>query len=189
MSNSKKTNLETGSNATILTFKGITPEIDESVFLCSGVKIIGDVKIGKDSSVWYNTVIRGDVNYIRIGERTNIQDLSMLHVTHDKYPLNIGNDVTIGHSTKIHGATLYDCCLIGIGACLLDGCVINSNSFVAAGALVTEGFVIPEGTLVAGIPAKIIRDLTSQERERIAITSKNYLKYVNEYKEQLKRGL
>jgi carbonic anhydrase/acetyltransferase-like protein (isoleucine patch superfamily) len=130
------------------------PRIGENVFLASGVKIIGNVEIGSNSSVWYNTVIRGDVHYIKIGERTNIQDCSMLHVTTGKYPLNIGNKVTIGHSVSLHGCTLNDLCLIGIGAVILDGAVIESNSIVAAGALVKQNFVVPAGKLVAGVPAK-----------------------------------
>jgi gamma-carbonic anhydrase len=174
--------IETGNNGSIITFKGITPRIHSSVFICEGVKIIGDVEIGKDSSIWYNSVIRGDVNSIRIGERTNIQDLSMLHVTHDYFPLNIGNDITIGHSVSIHGCTIHDKCLIGIGAKLLDGCIINSHSLIGAGALVKEKFVVPEGTLVAGVPAKVIRDLTQDEIENMEESAKNYLNYVIAYR-------
>lgn len=135
-------------------YQNYYPRISENVFLASGVKIIGNVEIGSNSSVWYNTVIRGDVHYIKIGERTNIQDCSMLHVTNGKYPLNIGNKVTIGHSVSLHGCTLNDLCLIGIGAVILDGAVIESNSIVAAGALVKQNFVVPAGKLVAGVPAK-----------------------------------
>jgi gamma-carbonic anhydrase len=166
----------------ILPYNGIYPKINDSVFICEGVQIIGDVEIGKDSSVWFNTVIRGDVNYIRIGERTNIQDVSMLHVTYKKYPLIIGNDVTIGHSVTLHGCTLKDLVLIGMGAILLDNCVINSNSFIAAGTLVKENFVVPEGVLVAGVPGKIMRDLTQDEIAKIKRSSSNYLMYVNNYR-------
>lgn len=179
--------LETGNNASIITYKGITPKIHPSVFLCEGVRIIGDVEIGKDSSVWYNTVIRGDVHYIKIGERTNIQDQSMLHVTNGLFPLNIGNGVLVGHSVTLHGATLLDSCLIGIGAIVLDGAVINSNSIVAAGALVKEGFVVPEGVLVAGVPAKIIRDLKMEEIEKIKMMVDRYVGYVAEYRAQLEK--
>lgn len=177
--------LETGNNGSIITFKGITPKIHPSVFICEGVKIIGDVEIGADSSVWYNTVIRGDVHYIRIGERTNIQDLCMLHVTNGRFPLNIGNEITIGHSVTIHGATINDKCLIGIGAMVLDGAIVNSNSFIAAGALVKEGFVVPEGVLVAGVPGRIIRELKPEEIERINHSAVNYCKYTDEYRNQL----
>jgi gamma-carbonic anhydrase len=166
----------------ILTYNGIKPKIDESVFICEGSQIIGDVEIGKNSSVWFNTVIRGDVNYIRIGERTNVQDLSMLHVTYKKYPLIIGNDVTIGHSVTLHGCTIKDLVLIGMGAILLDNCVVNSNSFIAAGTLVKEKFIVPEGVLVAGVPGKIIRDLTLKEIEKIGRSSRNYLMYVETYR-------
>jgi gamma-carbonic anhydrase len=166
----------------ILPYNGIEPKIDESVFICEGAQIIGDVGIGKDSSVWFNTVIRGDVNFIRIGERTNIQDVSMLHVTYKKYPLIIGNDVTIGHGVLVHGCTVKDLVILGMGSILLDNCVINSNSFIAAGTLVKEKFVVPEGVLVAGVPGKIVRDLTLKEIEKIGRSSRNYLMYVETYR-------
>ncbi|MCX7735947.1 MAG: gamma carbonic anhydrase family protein [Candidatus Kapabacteria bacterium] len=178
--------LETGNNGKIITYKGITPKIHESVFLCDGVKIIGDVEIGKDSSVWYNCVIRGDVNYIRIGERTNIQDLSMFHVQNGTHPLIIGNDVSIAHSVTLHGCILNDKCLVGIGAIILNGAMVSSNSIVAAGALVKENFNVPSGVLVAGVPAKIIRDLKPEEIEMIERTAKNYVHYVEEYRNQIK---
>ncbi len=177
--------LETGCGGDIITFKGITPKIHPSVFLCEGVKIIGDVEIGKHSSVWYNTVIRGDVNYIRIGKRTNIQDLSMLHVTIKKHPLMVGNDVTIAHSVTLHGCTVKDNSLVGIGAICLDGSVIESNSIVAAGALVREGFVVPEGTLVAGVPAKVIKELKPEEIDELNNIAKRYIGYVDDYHSHL----
>ena len=177
---------ETGNNASIITFNGITPKIHPSVFLCEGVKIIGDVEIGEDSSVWYNTVIRGDVNYIRIGCRTNIQDLSMLHVTNDIYPLIIGNDVLVAHSVTLHGATIHDRCMIGMGALVLDGSEIQSNSIVAAGAVIKEGFIVPEGTLAAGVPAKIIKELNEEELGRISFGVENYLRYVRLYRNDFK---
>lgn len=139
------------------------PKIHSSVFLAEGVKIIGDVVIDEDSSVWYNSVIRGDVNYIRIGKMTNIQDLCMLHVTNQTYPLNIGNKITVGHSVTLHGCTIKDLSLIGMGAVILDGAIIEENSMVAAGAVITPKFVVPSGKLVAGVPGKIIRDLTEEE--------------------------
>ena len=153
------------------------PEVDSSVFLAAGVKLVGEVTIGKQSSVWYNTVIRGDVNYVTIGERTNVQDLSMLHVTNKKFPLIIGNDVTIGHSVTLHGCVLKDKCFIGMGAIILDGAVVESDSMVAAGAVVKEGFVVPAGKLVAGVPAKIIRDLRKDEIENISASAVRYQKY------------
>lgn len=177
--------LETGNNASIITYKGITPKIDESVFLCEGVRIIGDVEIGKDSSVWYNSVIRGDVHYIKIGERTNIQDMSMLHVTNGRYPLNIGSDVGIAHSVTLHGCTIKDKCLIGMGALVLDNATVEETALVAAGAVIKEGFTVPAGTLAAGVPAKIIRDLRPDEIERVTTTAANYVGYVKDYRSQL----
>lgn len=153
------------------------PELDESVFVASGAKIIGDVKIGKKSSVWYNTVIRGDVHYIKIGSMTNIQDNSMLHVTNGKFPLNIGNKVTIGHSVTLHGCTLNDLCLIGMGAIILDGAIVESNSMVAAGTVVKPGFVVPSGKLVGGVPGRVIRNLTPEEIEDFEASAIRYAEY------------
>ena len=153
------------------------PKIDDTVFLASGTKIIGDVEIGKNSSVWYNTVIRGDVHYIRIGEQTNIQDCSMLHVTNGKFPLNIGSMVTIGHSAVLHGCTIEDLTLIGMNATVLDGAVISEKSMVAAGAVVRPHFVVPSGKLAAGVPAKIVRDLTDDEMQEFEKSANRYLEY------------
>lgn len=158
-------------------YENLFPKIHPSVFLASGVKIIGDVEIGADSSIWYNVVIRGDVHYVKIGKMTNIQDLSMLHVTNGRYPLNIGNKVTVGHSVKLHGCTLKDICLIGIGAIVLDGAVVEENSMVAAGAVVKPNFIVPSGKLVAGIPARVVRDLTSEEIEDLTKSALRYKKY------------
>ncbi len=169
---------------TIESYNGIEPNIHESVFLRDGARIIGDVVLEKDVNVWYNTVIRGDVNYIRVGERTNIQDNSMLHVTWQKYPLIVGADVTVGHNVVLHGCTVKHSVLIGMGAILLDNCVVNSNSLVAAGTLIKEGFEVPEGVLVAGVPGKIVRDLRSEEIEKIAQSARNYLFYVENYRKE-----
>lgn len=158
-------------------YMDLYPVIDSTVFLASGVKIVGDVKIGENSSVWYNTVIRGDVHYVKIGAMTNIQDCSMLHVTNGKYPLNIGNKVTIGHSVKLHGCTLEDLCLVGIGSIVLDGAVIESNSMVAAGAVVRPNFIVPSGKLAAGVPARIVRDLTPEEINDFENSALRYSKY------------
>jgi len=170
----------------IFPYEGMIPEIDDTVFLASGVKIIGDVKIGSYGSVWYNTVIRGDVNFIRIGEMTNIQDCSMLHVTNAVYPLNIGNKVTIGHSVTLHGCTINDLTLIGMGAIVLDGAVVESNSMVAAGTVVRPGFVVPSGKLVAGVPGKIIRDLSDKELKEFELSAQRYLKYMEITRKSLK---
>ena len=167
----------------ILPYQNKYPKIHESVLVAEGAHIIGDVEIGKDSSIWFNTVVRGDVNYIRIGERTNIQDLTMVHVTYKKFPAFIGNDISIGHSAVIHGCRIEDFSLIGIGAKILDDAHVKSFSLVAAGSVVKEKFVVPEGVLVAGVPAKIVRDLKPEEIERIKQNAKNYLFYCQQYKE------
>lgn len=172
----------------IVPYQNISPKIHESVLIAEGAHIIGDVEINKDSSIWFNTVVRGDVNYIRIGERTNIQDLTMIHVTYKKFPTFIGNDVSIGHSAVIHGCKIDDFVLIGIGAKILDEANICSFSLVAAGSVVKEKFEVPSGTLAAGVPAKIIRDLRPEEIERIKQNAKNYLFYCQQYKE-INKGL
>jgi carbonic anhydrase/acetyltransferase-like protein (isoleucine patch superfamily) len=158
-------------------YMDLFPTLDKSVFLASGVKIVGDVTIGSNSSVWYNCVIRGDVHYVKIGDMTNIQDCSMLHVTNGKYPLNIGSKVTIGHSVKLHGCTLQDLCLVGIGSIVLDGAVVEEKSMVAAGAVVKPNFRVPSGKLVAGIPAKVVRSLTNSEMDEFEKSAERYCKY------------
>lgn len=166
----------------MLKYKDKYPEIDSSVFIADTAVVIGDVVLSKCSSVWFNAVIRGDVNYIRIGERTNVQDGSTLHVTHMKYPLNIGTDVTIGHNAVVHGCTVKDIVLIGMGAILLDNSIVNSNSIIGAASLIKENFIVPEGVLAAGVPAKIIRDLTEAEIKKIKKSAMNYVEYAKEYK-------
>lgn len=178
--------LEDGNSAKLYKYKELTPIIHESVFLCDGVKIIGDVEIGENCSVWFNSVIRGDVHYIKIGKNTNIQDMCMFHVTNNKYALNIGENVSIAHSVMLHGCTIKDNVLVGIGAKVLDNATVNSNSLVAAGSLVKEQFVVPEGVLVAGVPAKIIRDLKDNEVEMIRKTPLNYINYANEFRKSIK---
>ncbi len=169
----------------IKNFLDKTPKIDKSVFIAEGAVVIGDVVIGADSGIWFNSVIRADVNYIRIGERTNIQDNSVLHVTTDKYPLVVGNDVTVGHRVVLHGCTIEDRTLIGIGAIILDGAIIEKESIVAAGTLVPPGFRVPSGKLVMGIPAKIKREITSQERKKIITSSQNYIKNARNYRKDV----
>ena len=166
----------------IITFNGRTPKLHESVFVANGAKIIGDVKIEERSSIWFNTVIRGDINFIRIGSCTNIQDNSVLHVTSKTAPLIIGSNVTVGHSVILHGCTIDNCCLIGMGAIVLDGAHIHQNSMVAAGAIVLEGFDVPEGMLVAGVPANIKRALTEEEKQIISQSAENYVGYVQAYR-------
>jgi len=164
------------------------PNVAANVFLASGVKIIGDVKIGEGSSIWYNSVIRGDVNYIRIGELTNIQDNSVLHVT-GKNPLTIGNKVTVGHSAILHGCIIMDLTLIGIGGIILDAAVVEVKSMVAAGSVVKPGFVVPSGKLVAGVPAKVIRDLTDDEMIEFENSAIRYKKYAEESFNSINRNL
>jgi carbonic anhydrase/acetyltransferase-like protein (isoleucine patch superfamily) len=153
------------------------PDIHSSVFLASGVKIIGKVKIAENSSVWYNTVIRGDVHYIKIGSNSNIQDCSMLHVTNGKFPINIGNNVTVGHSVTLHGCTLQNLCLVGMGAVILDGAIIEEKAMIAAGAVITPGYIAPSGKLIGGVPGKIIRNLTDIELEEFEKSALRYKKY------------
>lgn len=175
MEPSRLQRLESGQK--LFPYQDSFPKIESSVFLASGVKIIGNVEIGKSSSVWYNSVIRGDVHYIKIGARTNIQDCSMLHVTNGKFPLNIGSEVTIGHSVTLHGCILHDLCLIGMGAIILDGAIVEKYSIVAAGSVVKQNFVVPSGKLVAGVPAKIIRDLTETEINDFEKSAERYVNY------------
>jgi carbonic anhydrase/acetyltransferase-like protein (isoleucine patch superfamily) len=171
----------------IRSFQGIQPQIDPTVFIAETAVIIGDVTIGAQSSVWYNVVVRGDVNFIRIGCRTNIQDLSMLHVTHKKHaedpgaPLTIGDDVTIGHSVTLHGCTIGNGVLIGMQAIVMDNVVVGEGALVGARALVTEGTVIQPGTLWVGAPARYKRDLNNEEITRLQKSSQNYVQYSLEY--------
>src|SRR3970040_730164 len=144
-------------------FRSIHPTVHASAFVDISAQVIGDVHIGPESSVWMNVVVRGDVNSIRIGARTNLQDLTLLHVMRNTHPTIIGDDVTVGHSAVVHGCTIEDRCLIGMGAILLNGCRIGSGSIVAAGAVVPEGMVVPEGSMVMGVPGKVRRSLTPEE--------------------------
>lgn len=162
-------------------FGGIRPVLGEGVFIVESAQIIGDVRIGRDSSIWFNAVVRGDVNYIRIGERTNIQDGGLLHVRHGTSPLLIGSDVTLGHGVIAHGCTIRDHCLIGMGAIILDNAEINSYTLVAAGAVVRNNTIVPEGVLMAGVPAKVIRDLTTSERTMIEESAVHYVGYAKLY--------
>ena len=167
------------SNVTILPYKEARPSIDSTVFLADGVRIVGDVSIGSESSIWYNTVIRGDVEYVRIGSRTNIQDLSMLHTTK---PLNIGDEVTVGHKVMLHGCTIESRTLIGMGAIILDGAVVEENAMVAAGAVIPPGMRVPSGTLVAGVPAKPLRELTEEEIAEFVASADRYIRYAREHR-------
>ncbi|MBI5643169.1 MAG: gamma carbonic anhydrase family protein [Deltaproteobacteria bacterium] len=165
----------------IMSYKGIWPKLHDTVFVEESARIIGDVEIGEKSSIWFNAVVRGDVHYIRIGARTNVQDNSTLHVTKDIFPLIIGNDITIGHNVILHGCTVKDRCLIGMGAIVLDNAEIGEDSIIGAGALVKEGMKVPPGSLVVGVPGKIVREIRPDEKDRILKSANNYIEYAKNY--------
>ena len=165
----------------IRTFQGITPTIPKSCFIEETGVVIGDVVMGEQCSVWFHAVIRGDVNYFRIGHRTNVQDLCMLHVTHDTAPLVIGDDVTIGHHVVLHGCTVKDRVLIGMGAIIMDGVVIGEDSVIGAGALITERTILPPKSLVLGSPARVTRPVTEEELAWIRESAQNYIRYAGQY--------
>lgn len=165
----------------IRTYKGIKPEISATAFIEASAHIIGDVHIGEHSSVWFNCVIRGDVHHIRIGHSTNIQDGTIIHVTSGQFPTILGNYVTVGHGAVLHGCTVRDRSLIGIGSIVLDDVTIGEESFIAAGSLVTPGTAIPPRSLVMGSPAKVRREVTEQELARIDMHWRNYIEYKNNY--------
>jgi len=158
-------------------YRSVYPTVHPSAFVDASAQVIGDVHLGPESSVWMNVVVRGDVHYVRIGARTNIQDLTLVHVMRDTNPAVIGDDVTVGHSAVVHGCVIEDRCLIGMGAILLNGCRIGTGSIVAAGALVTEGFVVPPGSMVMGLPATVRRPLTPEEDASIQWYADNYVRY------------
>lgn len=168
--------------ARILPFEGKQPRIADTVFLCPGSVILGDVEIEEYSSVWFNAVIRGDVHRIRIGARTNVQDLSMLHVTNNTAELVIGNEVTIGHAAILHGCTIHDRVLIGMGAKVLDHCIVGSNTIIAAGAVLPERAIAPSGVLMAGVPAKVVRKLQEHEYSRFEESAQAYVSYAERYR-------
>lgn len=170
--------------AIIRTLLDKTPVIGEGTFLAETATVIGDVKMGKNCSIWYNAVIRGDVHFITLGNQVNVQDHAMLHCTYEKYPLIIGNNVSIGHNAIVHGCTIKDNVLIGMGSIVMDDCVVESNSIVGAGSVVTQGTHIKSGEVWGGIPARKIKDISAEllegEVNRIA---NNYVKYSSWYKD------
>ena len=169
----------------IRTYKGIRPQIASNAFIETSAQVIGDVQIGEHSSVWFNCVIRGDVHYIRVGHSTNIQDGTVIHVTNGRFPTEIGNHVTIGHGVMVHGCTIKDRSLVGIGSIILDNAIIGEESFIAAGSLVTPGTVIPPRSMVMGSPAKVRREVTESEIELINRHWQNYIEYKNNYMAEL----
>jgi carbonic anhydrase/acetyltransferase-like protein (isoleucine patch superfamily) len=168
-------------------FLGLSPTISNGVFVHAKATVIGDVTIGENSSIWPNTVVRGDVNNIRIGHGTNVQDLSMLHVSHQSSwdpegaPLLIGNYVTIGHQVLLHGCTIQDECLIGMGSIVMDKVVVQKHVLLAAGSLVPEGKVLESGYLYVGRPAKRVRKLTDKEIEHFMYSANHYIKLKSQY--------
>ncbi len=165
----------------IRAWKEIRPKVGARAWVDVSAQVIGDVELGEDASVWMNTVIRGDVNRIRVGARTNVQDNSVLHVT-SKHPTVLAEDVTVGHSVNLHGCTIERLCLIGIGAIVLNGAVVGEESIVAAGALVPEGMQVPPRSLVMGAPAKVRREVTEEERAGLRRYAENYVRYKEEYR-------
>lgn len=176
----------------LLNFKGKSPKIAPNVFIAEGAKIIGEVEIGEDSSVWFNCVLRGDENFIKIGKRTNIQDLTTLHIWHrlfdDKeamidsgYPVIIGDDVTIGHHCIIHACQIHSRCLIGMHACVMDDAEIGEDSIVGAGSVVTKGKKFPPRSLILGNPAKFVRELKDEEIALILQSAQNYVRFKNDF--------
>jgi carbonic anhydrase/acetyltransferase-like protein (isoleucine patch superfamily) len=165
----------------IITHEGIAPRIHASAFVAEGAHIIGNVELGENASVWFNSVLRGDINSIHIGDRTNIQDGSILHVT-SELAVHVGNDVTVGHRAIVHGCRVEDGSLIGMGSVILDRARIGKQALVAAGAVVLEGFVVPDGMLAAGVPAKILRPLTEKEKLSLLESAEHYVKYAQSFR-------
>jgi gamma-carbonic anhydrase len=165
----------------IRAFKSVTPAVDPSAYVDHSAQVIGDVVIGAESSVWMNVVIRGDVNYVRIGRRTNVQDLTMIHVMRETHATVIGDEVTIGHSAVLHGTTIEDRVLVGMAAVLLNGVHVGHDTVIAAGTLLTEGMRIPPRSLVMGRPGKVKRPLTDEEVAEIRWYADNYVRYRLDY--------
>ena len=170
--------------ALIKSVRGKHPQIPEDCYVAENATIVGDVSLGKECSIWFNAVIRGDVHYIKIGNKVNIQDGVVIHATYQKSPTTIGNNVSIGHNAMIHGCAIHDNVLIGMGAIVMDDCVIESNSIIAAGAVVTKNTRVESGCVYAGVPAKKVKTL-SQEQTKVLIEgiADNYLKYSEWFKE------
>jgi len=168
-------------NAVIYPFQNVTPTFPSTVFIEPSAQVIGDVVIGAYSSIWFGAVVRGDVHFIRIGARTNIQDLSVLHVTRNTHPLIVGDEVTVGHHVTLHGCTVQNRVLIGMGAIVLDGALIEEGCVIGAGALVTEGMKVPSGSLVVGVPGKVKRSLTQEESRFLEKSAQNYVDLARVY--------
>ena len=169
--------------ALIKELNGTEPKWGENCYFSENATIIGEVTMGDDCSVWFNAVIRGDVNYIKMGNKVNVQDGAVIHATYQTAPTNIGNNVSIGHNALVHGCTIHDNVLIGMGSIVMDNCVIESNSIIAAGAILTEGTHVESGSIYAGIPAKKIKEVSHELLDgQINRIADNYLKYSSWYK-------
>jgi carbonic anhydrase/acetyltransferase-like protein (isoleucine patch superfamily) len=162
-------------------YRGRLPKVHPTAYVDQSAQVIGDVEIGADSSVWMNTVVRGDVNIIRIGARSNVQDGTIVHVMHDTHPTRIGDDVTIGHAAIVHGCTIGNRVLIGMGATLLNGATVGEDAIVAAGTLLVEGMIVPPRSLVMGSPGKVRRTLTDAEVAEILEYASRYVRYKKDY--------
>lgn len=171
--------------ALVKSIKGKSPSWGKNCFLAENATLVGDVVMGKDCSVWFNAVLRGDVHYIKMGDQVNIQDGAIVHGTYQKHPTNIGNKVSIGHNALVHGCTIHDQVLVGMGATVMDNCVIHSNSIIAAGAVVLENTVVASGCIYAGVPAKKVKELNEEQTARlIEGISNNYVKYASWLEEE-----
>ena len=163
---------------------GKSPQLPEDCYIAENATIVGDVQAGSQCSIWFNAVIRGDVHYIKMGDKVNVQDGAVIHCTYQKHPTNIGNNVSIGHNAIVHGCTIKDNVLIGMGSIVMDNCVVESNSIIAAGAVVTQNTIVESGSIYAGVPAKKVKDISEElingEINRIA---NNYVKYSSWFKE------
>lgn len=168
----------------LFTYNGITPTIHPNTFIAQTAAIIGDTHIGEDSGVWYSCVVRGDVNEIRIGRRTNIQDLTMIHCAELGQGCYLGDDITVGHSAVLHACNIEDNAFVGIQACVMDDCIVEKGAMVAAGALVTPGKIIKAGEVWAGSPAKKLRDINEKDLEFFAINRERYQRLAQQYKQE-----
>ena len=169
----------------IKTIKGKTPQFGTDCFIADNATIVGDVVMGNECSIWFNAVIRGDVHYIKMGNKVNVQDGAIIHCTYQKSPTVIGNNVSIAHNAIVHGCTVHDNVLIGMGSIIMDDCVVESNSIIAAGAVVSKGTIVPSGTVFGGIPAKKLKDVSKEMSEgEIQRIANSYVKYASWFKSE-----
>lgn len=171
--------------ALILPVRGTSPQFDSSCWFAENATVVGDVTMGRDCTVWFNAVVRGDVNRITIGERTNIQDGAVIHCTYQKYATTIGSCVSIAHNAVVHGCTLEDRVLVGMGAIIMDGAVVGNGSIIAAGAIVTQHTIVPPGSIYAGNPARLLKSVSSEQAEIFMRTANNYVLYASWFRGQV----